>query len=74
MMYPYPYPFYPVSIRGHRDMCDQWGAMRPSGWTDKGWKRAKRRGVQSMVGVYDPYRQSFTGNRVYRLYRYGLTP
>jgi hypothetical protein len=48
--------------------------MRPSGWTDKGWKRAKRRGVQSMVGVYDPYRQSFTGNRVYRLYRYGLTP
>lgn len=62
--------FYQCHLVGHPHLCDLLGAMRPSGWTARGWKRAKRRGGGTQVGVY---LHAPGHHRGYRLCEYGLT-
>lgn len=61
--------FYQCLLQGHPNLCDRMGAMRPNGWTARGWARAKRRG-NCTAGIY----MHVPGHRVYRLCEYGLCP
>lgn len=67
------YFFYLCAIRGGTGYSDGWGNMRPNGWTERGWRRAKRRGCEDMAGVYDRRVFPSGGPRAIRMFRYGLT-
>jgi hypothetical protein len=60
--------FYQCHLVGHRDACAP--EYRPNGWTDKGWRRAKRRGNGTTACVY----MHVPGHRIYRICEYGLCP